>query len=338
MRLPTHIKRGLILVILSGIAVTVALAADPPAKPAVTTPKPIDLATFDAAAKLQTLKAPPVKPDDDDDTNFSGIAYNPATKTLLVVDNEPNAGSSAKEKDEGDIYEYELDGTYRRRIDLVGFSDPEGIALKGPDPERPGHDLFVICEERIGRLAVVSIDRKDEDAIAKRGEHGPVIEPKPNPIDDKNDQPNDGFEGVAYDAKANVYYLVKEHGSTRGVYRVKPDGHCEEIKIEGLYKGVHEVSEPLDDLADIQYHAGHLFILSEITNRIVAVKLDDEKPTAKIVAQFPKLGETLPHKQPEGIAFSDDGQTLWVIGEPREFARYRVKMETSDKSETTTTP
>jgi uncharacterized protein YjiK len=280
---------------------------------------------FAPQGKLSDLSVPKFEPDNAD-TNYSGVAYNPATKTLLVVDNEPNAGDKRETPDQGDLYEYAADGTYRRRIRMVGFSDPEGIAYLGVDPRRAEHDRFVICEERIGRLAIVSVDRNKSDSQVDRGD-ATIIEPTPNPIDDKNDQPNDGFEGVAYDPKADVFYLLKEDGSTRGVYRVRHDGKCEAVKIDGLFEGVKGISEPLGDLADVQFHDGCLFVLSEITNRIAVIRigdLDGEKSLAgKIVGQIPPIGETLSHKQPEGLALAADGTTLWIVGEPREFQQWR---------------
>jgi uncharacterized protein YjiK len=284
---------------------------------------PLDLAAFTEHSKLKELDVPKIG-EARRDTNFSGVAYNPATRTLLVVDNEPNGEDTKEKPDQGDLYEFELGGKFLRHIDLVGFSDPEGIAYMTADAERPDHDLFVISEERIGKLAVVSVPRGKEIAKLTRGETGPVIDPKPNPIDDGNDQPNDGLEGVAYDAKADVFYLLKEGGPNRGVFRVARDGKCEPIAIPGLNDGIKDKSDPLRDLADVQFHHGQLIVLSEISNNIVAIRLDGLK--GEIVAQFPAIGEQpLPHHQPEGLAISDDAKTLWIIGEPREFTRHDVK-------------
>ncbi len=275
--------------------------------------------------KLAEWSVPAFAPDNAD-TNFSGVAFNPATKTLIIVDNEPNASDKPGAPDQGDLYEYETDGTYRRRIHMRGFSDPEGIAYMGADPERADNDRYVICEERIGRLAIVSVDRSKAESTVDRAA-ATIIEPKPNPIDDKNDQTNDGFEGITYDPKADVFYLLKENGSTRGVYRVAPDGKCEQLQIDGLFDGVKGVSEPLGDLADIQLHEGCLYVLSEITNRIAVIRLEGQAGkdglAGRIVGQIPPLGQTLPHKQPEGIALSPDGQDLWIIGEPREAQHWR---------------
>lgn len=158
--------------VLSAVAaVSWATACKPVEKSREPAMHAVDLALFDAKEKVSILHIPAVAPDDAD-TNFSGVAYNPAARTLVIVDNEPNAGDKADRPDQGDLYEFESDGTYRRRIDLVGFSDPEGIALIGPDPKRRDHDLYVICEERIGTLAILSIKRGERrrpgDARGKR--------------------------------------------------------------------------------------------------------------------------------------------------------------------------
>lgn len=319
--------QGLIAVVVAWFGQTaLAIAADPPPdKPPVaetSASNAIDLSAFDATSKLATLDIDAIG-DAKKDTNFSGVAFNPVTKTLMIVDNQPNAGSTKDKPDEGDLYEFDLNAKLLRHIDLAGFSDPEGIACMGVDPKNAEHDLYVIAEERICTLTVVSIPRGKESVKLTRGECGPIITPKPNPIDDGNDQPNDGLEGVAYDANADVFYMVKEGGSTRGVYRVARDGTCAGVKIAGLTDGVKGKSDPLADLADIQFHNGQLLVLSEISNVVVAIRVKDLE--GEIVGQFPGVGELLPHKQPEGIAASDDGQSLWIIGEPREFARYGHK-------------
>jgi uncharacterized protein YjiK len=311
----------LCVVVSAAAPVSWTTAYAPVEKPPEPAHKAVDLDAFEAIGKPLVLRVPAVAPDDVD-TNFSGVAYNPATRTLLVVDNEPNAGDKADRPDQGDLYEFDAGGTYRRRIDLVGFSDPEGIALVGPDPTRREHDLYVVCEERIGTLAVVSIKRGKEDGQVMRGENGAVVEPKPNPVHDDNSEPNDGLEGVAYDAKADLFYVVKEFGPKRGVWRVKKDGRCDRVSIAGLFEAARRAHGPQGDLADIQFIAGHLLILSEIANQIVAVRINDLK--GEIVGQFPAGGQRLPHRQPEGLALSDDGQSLWVVGEPRELVRYRA--------------
>jgi uncharacterized protein YjiK len=321
---PRHARKVICLFAL--YAITSVAPADDPKTPSPAA-APLDLAAFTERSKLQELEVPRIG-EARRDTNFSGVAYNPVTRTLLVVDNEPNGEDTKDKPDQGDLYEFDVDGKFRRHLDLVGFSDPEGIAYMTADAERPDHDLFVISEERIGKLAVVSVPRGKETAQLTRGETGPVIDPTPNPIDDGNDQPNDGLEGVAYDAQADVFYLLKEGGPNRGVFRVARDGKCEPVEIPGLRDGIQDKSDPLRDLADVQFHQGNLIVLSEISNNLVAIRVDGLK--GEITAQLPAIGQKpLPHNHPEGLTISDDAKTLWIIGEPREFTRHdtRSKMQ-----------
>jgi uncharacterized protein YjiK len=62
-------------------------------------------------------------------------------------------------------------------------------------------------------------------------------------------------------------------------------------------------------------------ILSQIAKQIVAVRVRDLE--GEIVGRLP-ASDDLPHQHPEGLAIADDGQSLWVVGEPRDFVRYRA--------------
>lgn len=333
------------------------VAGDEPASAA-------DVAAFDENAKLQELSVPTIAPDDAD-TNFSGVAYWPESKTFLVVDNEPNAHDKGKMPDsedaivdQGDLYEYDANGKLLRHIDLAGFHDPEAIAYMGADPKVPGNSQFVIAEERIGEIVVVSLPRY----VAQEGDTkqdttpltidkaklpaGCVVKPTPNPIDDGNKEPNDGLEGVGYDPAANVFYIGKEYGKNRGVYRVTREGKCEPVAIDGLYVGDKVAAEaslrhtPIRDLSDLQFARGSLYLLSHESSIVVQARVEpaetrdvhaakeERSPLwkATIVGQFPPMGnEKLPHRQAEGLAISDDGTQMWIVGEPREWAHYRLR-------------
>jgi uncharacterized protein YjiK len=340
-----------------------------------------DISRFSLDANMETLAAPAIAPDDAD-TNFSGVAYCAATKSFIVVDNEPNAqdrtrANAAKGQpkiktvDQGDLYEYDAAGKLLRHIDLAGFDDPEAIALIGADPKSPGHIQYVIAEERIGELVVVSIpayaaatkqeesaagDAKDSQSAASskpaltidkaKLPEGSVVKLSPNLIEDGNRDANDGLEAVAYDADHDVFYVGKERGPKRGVYRVARDGKNAPVEIEGLFEGDLPKAKarsvlkhtPIGDVADLQYANGCLFMLSQETGVVVQVKLvgDDAQSNVErvntaakfrgeIVGQFPPVGQKkLPHRQPEGLAFTDNGRELWIVGEPRELVRYRL--------------
>jgi uncharacterized protein YjiK len=72
------------------------------------------------------------------------------------------------------------------------------------------------------------------------------------------------------------------------------------------------------DLAEIFYdqHSRHLFLLSQESERIIETDLNG---TVFRISNVPG-----PMTQAEGLAFSTDRSTMWVVGEPNEMRRFTV--------------
>jgi uncharacterized protein YjiK len=151
---------------------------------------------------------------------------------------------------------------------------------------------------------------------------GSTIALAPNPIDDGNSDANDGIEGVAYDRAKDVFYICKERGPKRGIYRVDWTGKTEKVEIPRLFAGVSDRSDPITDVGDLHFADGSLLVLSQESGVVVQVVLSGSK--GEVTGQFPPLGMKLPHKQAEGVTLSPDRRELWIIGEPREIARYTI--------------
>jgi len=221
-------------------------------------------------------------------TNFSDITYNTDTGTLFIVDN----GNQ-------DIYEYSTAGAPLRRITGSGWLDTEGIDYLGANK-------FAVLEEGVKSINTVTIGPATT-AVTKAG--GTTITPNAP----AGTLGNTGFEGVAYNTALNVYYLVKEKTPTPEVYQVTSAG------VSTLMTAVTStvVGTGVTDLGGIYFDespGGHLYLLSQESNKIVEVKLD-----GTLVATM-----NVPGTQVEGIAFSPNGLDLYVIGEQRDFYHYHA--------------
>ena len=128
-----------------------------------------------------------------------------------------------------------------------------------------------------------------------------------------------GFEGVTYDPENHKFYVVKERQTAAptsngmAVYEVLMSGLARQIfsapvKLAGL----------ATDLADVFYdqHSRHLFLLSQESESIIETDL-----TGTV---FRTSAVPVPMTQPEGLTFSVDRSTLWVVGEPNEMRRFTV--------------
>jgi uncharacterized protein YjiK len=242
--------------------------------------------------------------------NFSGVAFNPVTNSLFVVDN----GVSH-------VYEYDLTGAHRRTITTTGFDDTEGIYWLGGD-------RFALLEEKTTHINLITIDATTT-AITKSSLPAPdVIRPDLVPGDPglgslNPTGLNTGLEGVAFDAARNVYYVTKEKSEgTPGdhsvnIFAVAPDGVATVLFNPSVRHGASPTSLTgvATDIADIHYdpRTEHLIVLSQESRRLIEVTLAGEVIRTR----------TQPGTQAEGITFTPDGRDLYVVGENREFFHYQ---------------
>lgn len=227
--------------------------------------------------------------------NISGCCPYPPTGELLVIANRGNLAS-----DPPTIQVYDEDGVYRRRITMTGFDDTEGICLVDA-----ASNLYAVVEEQLGNVCIVTI-ATNTTSLAKS--NATVL------ATGMTFPSNNGLEGVTYDATNRCFYLVKEY-SPMAVYRLTWDTN-----------GVHFM-QPFDaqtvlgslvaDISDLWYDAtsGHLFILSDLGNRVMECTL-----AGQVIASLAVLGN-----QPEGLTFTDGGRRMFVVGEPNEYYRYDLQ-------------
>lgn len=211
--------------------------------------------------------------------NFSGLTWNPDTRTLFgVTNNKPR------------VVELTRNGVLLRRIRLHGFEDTEAI-------EYIGGGRYVVAEERKQKLSVISIDMWTDEIMAHDVRQSIVL--------GEGDVGNQGVEGLALDRQTGALWAVKEY-LPRRVYEVLgfPDG-------EPVQRVHDELLERLfvADLAglDCNNRLGHLLVLSELSNMIIELDRQGQPVDALELQGL--------EGQPEGIAMDDDG-ILYIAAEP----------------------
>jgi uncharacterized protein YjiK len=221
-------------------------------------------------------------------TNCSGIAFNPQTRTLLVVANAPT-----------EVYELSLDGTRRRTIALNGFDDTEDIAFVDR------HTIAVV-EERRRNLCLIDILSN-----ATAAAYADAVRVLVDPVDSGNS----GLEGVTYDATRERFFVVKEK-KPRRIYMVgRPRSDPQQAAVSNPWD-IESNNLKCNDLSAVFYHAGsgHLLIVSDESRCIVEATLGGEE-IARLPLKAGTGGLRADVPQPEGIAIDDQGD-LYICSEP----------------------
>ena len=207
--------------------------------------------------------------------------------------------------------------TLTRIIDLEGWEDTEGMtALVPQSGSFTGNLTLAITEER--RLDIVLMELPPLPAASAQPLHqtnrrsdNRVILPFGPPRGPPTHSPNKGAEGVAYDPFEHVLYIVIEK---------------EPMRVLKLNILSGDVTVPFDaqavlgglvtDLAGICFEPRHrhLILLSQESSALVQMTT-----SGRVLAPPVPVAGT----QPEGVALSPDGNTLYVISEPNELFEYR---------------
>jgi uncharacterized protein YjiK len=220
--------------------------------------------------------------------NVSALTFDPQRNTLFTVTNK-----------QSELVELSLEGDIVRRIDLVGFGDPEGVEYV-----RPG--TLVISDERDQRLLVVRID--DETTTLNADDAQQIVL-------GLGGRRNRGFEGLAYDRVQERLFVANEQ-SPMAIFEINgfaDGGDAEPIEItrdEDIF---------VTDLSSLEYDQrhDHLLALSEQSKLLLELG-DHHKPvgTLSLRRGFHGLKQTVP--QAEGVALDDDG-TIYLVSEPNLF-------------------
>jgi len=225
------------------------------------------------------------------DSNVSGVAYNPNTKTLFLVDNNTCT-----------IYELSKGGVVLRTIRTTGFEDMEGIAFQKDS-------FFFVTEEQRGNI--------DRIVIPEKG-NGMLHEINAAVFNVAKGFGNSGLEGVSYCVSNATVYSVKEKDPPR-LYRIVLDSVGNPK--EAFPNDPFNLENNSGDAADIFALADGNFILDNQEEN----KLIGYGPTGLKLSEL-KLPQMT---QPEGITVDTSDATIYVVGEKRQFFVFKPKTKIS---------
>ncbi|MFY1666209.1 SdiA-regulated domain-containing protein [Pseudomonas sp. Pseu.R1] len=223
----------------------------------------------------------------------SDLSYDAASKTLYSV-----MGKNPF------LVELSLTGDVLRKIPLVGWGNPEGIAVLG-------NGLIAIVDEREHMLSMVTVtpDTKTLNiADFPKYDLGPSA-----------DQ-NKAFEGVAWDARNQQILLGEERPPA--LFSWKSDGSA--VLKGDKQKLVNDnlIMRNLSAL-HVDQKTGHLLALSAESHLLLEL---DEKGTAVSFMALVRGLNGLDHNIPraEGVTMDEEG-TIYVVSEPNLFYSFKKK-------------
>lgn len=225
-----------------------------------------------------------------EDDEASDLTYSPETKTLFAVMGKKPF-----------LVELTLKGDVLRKMPLVGWGNPEGVAFME-------NGLLAITDERKHMLSIVQVDADTRELNIKDFPHYDLGTSK---------NQNKGFEAVAWDPKKQQLSLGEERPPA--LFTWKSDG-------SQLLKGdkqIH-VSNELDlrnlSALTVDPRTGHMLVLSADSHLLLELDEEGEQVSfMTLLGGFNGLKDTIPRA--EGVAVDEAG-TLYVVSEPNLFYRF----------------
>ena len=216
--------------------------------------------------------------------NASGIAFNPDSNSLFVVEDSPAL-----------IHEINFKGQILRTIELTNMNDIEAITYLG-------NSRFALMEESSSSIYFIYI-KPDTKEIDKQSTAVLKLDVPPD---------NTGFEGLAYDNENQCLYAVKEKNPKKilrifiGSEKIDSPWDLETIKI--------------GDVSDVclDPRTGHLLLLSHESKCIVECTTDG-KELARLSLRKGQSNLKREFKKPEGIAIDPKTGRVFTCGEKDEF-------------------
>ena len=223
----------------------------------------------------------------------SDLSYNPATKTLFSV-----MGKNPF------LVELTLKGDVLRKIPLVGWSNPEAVAVLE-------NGFMAIGDERQHHLTIVKVTPETSTlniADFKQYDLGP-----------SKDQ-NKAFEAVAWDPQRQQLLLGEERPPA--LFTWKSDGSDvlkgDKLKVVTSALDVRNLSS-----LTVEPRTGHTLALSADSHLLLELDEKGEQVSfMTLLGGFNGLKDTIPRA--EGVAFDESG-TLYIVSEPNLFYSFKKK-------------
>ena len=218
----------------------------------------------------------------------SGLTYSPDSDTLFTV-----TGKHPQ------LIELTLDGQVMRRIDLLGFANPEGVEMLAD-----------------GRLAIID-ERKRTLTTFKLGALTRSLEFADLASFDLGfiDAGNKGFEGIAWDSRNERVLLGKERGPL-GLFSMPFPGEDGAV---GVLEPLSSGHLFLRDISSLSYDArtGHALVLSDESRLLLEVDEQGE-PVSFISLSRGMNGLRGGIEQAEGVTMDTAGN-IYIVSEPNLF-------------------
>jgi uncharacterized protein YjiK len=224
----------------------------------------------------------------------SDLSYDPSSKTLYSV-----MGKNAF------LAELSVTGDVLRKIPLVGWSNPEGVAVLG-------NGLIAIVDERQHLMTMVTVTPETKSlniADFPKYDLGPSV-----------DQ-NKAFEGVAWDARNQQILLGEERPPA--LFSWKSDGSA--VLKGGKQKLPDTGNLIMRNLSalHVDQKTGHVLALSAESHLLL--ELDEKGNKVSFMALIRGLNG-LDHNIPraEGVTMDENG-TIYMVSEPNLFYSFKKK-------------
>ena len=228
-----------------------------------------------------------------EDDEASDLSYNPVTKTLFsVMGKHPF------------LVELTLKGDVLRKIPLVGWSNPEAVAVME-------NGFIAIVDERRHHLTIVKVT-PETTTLNVADFHKYDLGP--------SEDQNKAFEAVAWDPTRQQLLLGKERPAA--IFTWKSNGSD---LLEGAKQEVANHSLDLRNLSSltIEPRTGHTMALSADSHMLLELDEKGEQVSfMTLLGGFNGLKDTIPRA--EGVAFDEDGN-LYIVSEPNLFYSFHKK-------------
>lgn len=215
---------------------------------------------------------------------FSDLAYNPASNTLLTVSGKTPL-----------LIELSLEGKVLRSIPVIGAANLEGVAVMDDG-------LIAVTDERQHSLSILRLlpDSKELriDQAVQRVDLGYA------------EDSNKGFEGLAWDG-ANKRFLLGKEKRPVMLYSLPTDGQ----KVTGGLQELRDLGGIMTDLAGLTVdpRSGHVLALSQESHLLVELNRDYQPSNyIALLRGLHGLRHFIP--QAEGVALDAAGN-LYIVSE-----------------------
>ncbi|MBA1201592.1 SdiA-regulated domain-containing protein [Pseudomonas capeferrum] len=225
------------------------------------------------------------------DDEASDVAFSPQTRSLFAV-----MGKNPF------LVELSLDGDVLRKIPLVGWNNPEGVAVLEDGQ-------LAIVDERSHDLTVVKIDAGTTSLNRADFQSHDLGE---------SENSNKGFEGVAWDPALQRIVIGEERPPRLFVWNHDGRGPLTGVKqvLPGAELDLRNLSA-----VGVDPRTGHLLVLSADSNMLLELDEKGEQISfMTLLGGFNGLRDTIPRA--EGVAMDDQGN-LYMVSEPNLFYRFR---------------